>query len=180
MRIAGGKYRGKKLFTPQDKGVRPTEERVREAVFSILYSRLGGNYADLSLLDVFAGTGAFGLEAVSRGFAYAAFVDKDTTLLQKNIKLFSSESEKLRIIKSDAVLLPCAAQKYDVVYTDAPYAKGLTEKALARLAENGWLKGGALCIAEIRHDEEFTPPGGFTLTDERIYGQAKVLFLNFA
>ena len=87
MRIVAGKYRGKKLFTPDYEGVRPTSERAREALFSILYSRLGG-LGECKVLDIFAGTGAFGLEALSRGAAKVAFVDKNPKLLNKNTALF--------------------------------------------------------------------------------------------
>lgn len=177
MRIVGGKYRGKKLQTPDGRDVRPTSERAREAIFNILYSHLGGDYAELSLLDVFAGTGAFGLEAISRGFKEVTFVDIDTSLVQKNIKMFSAENDKLRVIKNDATHLPKARKKYDIVFMDAPYALGLTQKALQQLISQGWIKENGLCIVEIRQDEMWSLPDGFELVDERIYGLAKVLFL---
>lgn len=177
MRIVGGKYRGKKLWAPEGKNVRPTSERAREAVFNILYSHLGGDYADLELLDVFAGTGAFGLEALSRGFKKITFIDVNTSAVEKNIKMFATESEKLQVIKADATRLPKARHKYDMVFMDAPYAKDLTEQALQQLIKQGWLKEKSLCIAEIRQDERFEIPEEFELIDERVYGLARVLFL---
>ena len=177
MRIVGGKYRGKKLLSPEGKNVRPTSERTREAVFNILFSQTGGDYSDFELLDVFAGTGAFGLEALSRGFKSVTFIDKDTTSVQKNIKMFTVEEDKLCVIKTDATHLPKARKQYDMVFMDAPYARNLTEQALQQLIKQGWLKEKALCIAEIRQDEEWVQPSEFELIDERVYGLARVLFL---
>jgi len=177
MRIIGGKYRGKKLWSPVGEGVRPTADRAREAIFNILYSHTGGDYSQLTLLDVFAGTGAFGLEAMSRGFKKVTFIDIDTTSVQKNVKMFANDSEKLHILKADAGCLQKARQKYDVVFMDAPYNCGLTQKALQQLIKQNWLNSGALCIVEIRHNEELEIPEFFELIDERIYGMAKVLFL---
>ncbi len=179
MRIVGGKYRGKKLWTPEGKEVRPTSERAREAIFNILYSKLGGDYADLNLLDIFCGTGAFGFEALSRGFGYVTFADIDTVPVNKNAKLFAAEKERFDIIKTDATRLPRARRKYDMVFMDAPYAKGLTEQTLAQLLMQDWLSKQAICIVEVRNDERFLLPEVFKLLDERIYGLARVLFLRY-
>lgn len=177
MRIVGGKYRGKKLWAPAGKDVRPTSERAREAIFNIMYSHLGGEYSEMKLADIFAGTGAFGLEAMSRGFKEVTFVDIDTEPVQKNIKLFPQEFEKLKVIKADATRLTRARQKYDMVFMDAPYALDLTQKALQQLLKQGWLKEKALCIVEIRQDEQWELPSELELVDERVYGLARVLFL---
>lgn len=177
MRIVGGKYRGKKLWAPDGKVVRPTSERAREAIFNILYSKLGGNYSEISLLDVFAGTGAFGLEALSRGFKEIGFIDVDVFSVQKNIKLFPSEITKLNVIKADAIRLPKARKKYNMVFMDAPYNKGLTEIALVQLNNQGWLQPNAWCIVEVKNSEKPEIPEIYELEDERAYGLAKVLFL---
>ncbi|MBQ8481712.1 MAG: 16S rRNA (guanine(966)-N(2))-methyltransferase RsmD [Alphaproteobacteria bacterium] len=177
MRIVGGKYRGKKLWAPAGRDVRPTSERAREAIFNILYSHLGGEYGEMNLLDVFAGTGAFGLEAMSRGFKEITFVDVDIEPVQKNVKMFVSEKNKLKIIKADATRLPRARQKFDIVFMDAPYASDLTQKALQQILSQGWLKEKSLCIVEIRQDENWELPNEFELVDERVYGLARVLFL---
>ena len=177
MRIVGGKYRGKKLWAPEGKNVRPTSERAREAIFNILYSHIGGDYSEISLLDVFAGTGAFGLEALSRGFKDVTFVDVDIIPVQKNAKMFTSESEKINIIKADATRLPKARRKFDMVFADAPYAMGLTEQALQQFIKQGWLKEKSLCIVEVRQDERFEISEEFELIDERVYGLARILFL---
>lgn len=177
MRIVAGQYRGKKLWTPEGKEVRPTSERAREAIFNILNSHLGSDYSAVRLADIFAGTGAFGLEAMSRGFKEVTFVDIDTEPVQKNIKLFPQEFEKLKVIKADATRLTLARQKYDMVFMDAPYALDLTQKALQQLLKQGWLKEKALCIVEIRQDEQWELPSELELVDERVYGLARVLFL---
>ena len=180
MRIVGGKYRGKKLWAPEGKDVRPTSERAREAIFNILYSHLGGDYGNLNLADIFCGTGAFGFEALSRGFGYVTLIDSDVIPVQKNAKLFAKESEKFGILKADATHLPRARRKYDLVFMDAPYAKGLSELALQQLVKQGWMKENALCIVEIREDERWQIPECFELLDERVYGLARVLFLQVA
>ena len=177
MRIVGGKYRGKKLWTPEGKDVRPTSERAREAIFNILYSKIGGDYTKLSLLDIFCGTGAFGFEALSRGFAHVTFADIDTVPVNKNAKLFAAEKERFDVIKSDATRLPRARHQYDMIFMDAPYARGLTEQALEQLLLQGWLNEKAICVVEVRKDELFPLPEAFELLDERIYGLARVLFL---
>ena len=95
MRIVGGKYRGKKLWAPEGKNVRPTSERAREAVFNILYSHIGGDYSELEMLDVFAGTGAFGLETLSRGFKKVAFIDVNPTAVEKKYQNVCIRKQKI-------------------------------------------------------------------------------------
>ncbi|MBQ9271014.1 MAG: 16S rRNA (guanine(966)-N(2))-methyltransferase RsmD [Alphaproteobacteria bacterium] len=177
MRIVGGKYRGKKLWTPEGKDVRPTSERAREAIFNILYSKLGGDYGKLNIADIFCGTGAFGFEALSRGFKFVTLVDIDTIPVQKNAKLFVTEKERIEILKADATRLPRARRKYEMVFMDAPYAKELTEVALAQIISQGWLEERAICVVEVRKDERFMLPEELELLDERVYGLARVLFL---
>ena len=178
MRVVAGKYRGKKLFTPDYEGVRPTSERAREALFSILYSRLGG-LGECKVLDIFAGTGAFGLEALSRGAAKVAFVDKNPKLLNKNTALFLPEKDKIKIIAADALRLPPAAEAYNLIFPDAPYAQNLSEKAIREATAKGWIANGALCLIETCKDEELTLPEFFTRVDERIYGIAKISFYTY-
>lgn len=175
MRIVAGKYRGKKLFTPDYEGVRPTSERAREALFSILYSRLGG-LGGCKVLDIFAGTGAFGLEALSRGAVKVAFVDKNPKLLNKNTALFLPEKDKIKIVAADALRLPPAAEAYDLIFSDAPYAQNLSAEAIREAAAKGWIANGALCLIETRKDEGLALPEFFTQVDERIYGIAKIRF----
>ena len=177
MRIVGGKYRGKKLWAPEGENVRPTSERTREAIFNILYSRLGGNYSSFDLVDIYSGTGAFGLEALSRGFNSVTFIDLDTLLVSRNAKMFLKEQEKISILKVDATNLPHSRKCFDIVFMDAPYAKGLTEKTLKQLMEKNWVKENTLFIVEVKNNEKILIPENLEVVDERISGMAKVLFI---
>ncbi len=179
MRIVGGKYRGKKLFSPDNEGVRPTSDRARESIFNILYSRLEKTWNEYHLLDVFSGTGAFGLEAVSRGAATVTLLDKDTHNLLKNVALFPQEKTRISVIKADVSGLPIAQKKFDIVFMDAPYNKGLSEIALHNLAKQGWLENGALCMVETEKNEQIAIPACYTIENERIYGLAKIIFLTY-
>ena len=134
MRIIAGTYRGKKLFSPLNEGVRPTSDRARESVFNILNSRLEQPWSAYRLLDIFSGTGAFALEAISRGIAVAALVDLNPTTMRKNVSLFPQEQHKIKIIAADAAKLPPAREKYNLLFADAPYRRGLSEAALISAA----------------------------------------------
>ena len=178
MRIVAGKYRGKKLIAPEGSDIRPTSDRAREAVFNILYSTIGG-VEGKKVLDVFAGTGAFGLEALSRGAQSVCFIDKNIKTLQKNLNLFSSEKDKIKAICSDVAFLPQSSEGYDLIFSDAPYDKGLNECAIENLLAKGFVKNEALCLVETRRNEQLKMPQGFELFDERVYGMAKVWFYVF-
>lgn len=175
MRIIGGKYRGKKLISPESLGVRPTSDRAREALFNILRSRLG-SFGEHKLIDVFCGTGAFALEALSQGFAKVAAVDIDIRAVTKNANLFPAEKGHLQIINIDAAKLK-GVPEYDVLFMDAPYNKNLSEPALQAVAS--MLKKSALCLIEVHKDEKLTLPAGFELIEERRYGIAKVIIAVF-
>ncbi len=179
MRIIGGKYRGKNLISPGGAQVRPTSDRAREALFSILRSKLGFDFSGYKLLDVFAGSGAFGLEALSQGFSEIALVDKEPLSLQKNVRLFPAEASRIEVIKADACFLPKAKAEYDVLFMDAPYRQNFCVRALRELEANFWLFYGALCLVEIHKDEKLNLPEQFEQTDERRYGLAKVIFAKF-
>ena len=99
--------------------------------------------------------------------------------MNKNAKLFAAEKERFNVIKADAMRLPQAYRKYDMVFMDAPYAKGQTEQALTQLLMQNWLGKQAVCIVEVRNDERFLLPEVFELLDERVYGLARVLFLRY-
>lgn len=178
MRIIAGKYRGKNLISPENHNVRPTSDRAREAIFNILYSLIDG-VREKKVLDVFAGTGAFGLEALSRGASSVCLIDQDTKLLCKNSALFEKEKEKICILKADILRLPVSKEKYDIIFSDAPYDMGLNEKALSQLAEKDFLSNDALCIVETRYNEDLNLSDSFELINERIYGMAKVRFYIF-
>ena len=177
MRIIGGKYRGKKLLSPQSAAVRPTSDKAREALFNILRARLGSDFSKLKLLDVFTGSGAFGLEAVSQGFALVAMIDIDLTDAKKNAALLPQEKNKIKLLQGDACKIANGGEKFDVMFMDAPYNKGLSEKALTNMT--GWLNNGALCLIEVEKNEECTCPQQYKLLDTRRYGLAKVIIAEY-
>ena len=179
MRIIGGKYRGKKLFSPETIGVRPTSDRVRESIFNIIRSRLGGILDNCSVLDVFAGTGALGLEALSNGVSDVCFIDIDTTSVTKNANLFSNEKANIKIMKSDVTKISRATKAYDILFMDAPYKQSISASTLSKLAENGWLAPDALCIVEVERTEDVILPENFEFLDERRYGIAKIIIAKF-
>lgn len=176
MRIIAGIYRGKKLFTPESNDVRPTSDRARESVFNIINSKISGSWGDYNLLDLYSGSGAMGLEALSRGIKDICLIDKNTKLLTRNAALFAKEQAKIKILTTDATKLPNANKKYNLVFMDAPYKKGLTEKTLQELLQKNWLQTDALCVIEVEKNETFSLPDIFEIIDERTYGLAKFVF----
>ena len=177
MRIIGGTYRGKKLFTPNSDNIRPTSDRAREAIFNILRSRLGQSFSQLKLIDLFCGTGAFSLEAISQGFSFVCSVDIDTKLMQKNASLFPNETNKIQIIQADATQKISTNSKFDILFQDAPYNKGLSEKAILNVAP--LLNHEALCLIEIHKNEKIDLPPNFSIIDERQYGIAKIIIAQY-
>ena len=177
MRIIGGTYRGKKLYSPASTAVRPTADRAREAVFNILNSKLGGDWSSVELLELFTGSGAFALEALSRGVAKVCMADIDLRDAKRNAALFPQEASKIKMLKADVTKMPQAAEKYNLLFMDAPYNQGLSEPALASVLAKGWLFDDCLCVVETEKNESFVLPQGFELIDERIYGLAKFWFL---
>lgn len=178
MRIISGSCRGKKLFTPTDNTIRPTADRAREALFSILTSRLQQCLNDITVIDIFSGTGAFGLEAASRGAKSVTFVDIDLTLTKKNAGACGFKN--LHFIQKNATQLPLATHPFDLIFLDAPYNKGLTAQVLEVLLRQGFCHTDTLLIAETARDEILSLPAGLTLDDERTYGAARFSFLLLA
>jgi 16S rRNA (guanine966-N2)-methyltransferase len=186
MRIIGGRHRGRTLLSPEGDAIRPTSDRAREALFNILahgdFAAAGPPFADAIVLDAFAGTGAFGLEALSRGAAAAIFLDKSRpaiAALRGNIETLG-EDARSRIVIADATAPPKAPAPASLAFLDPPYGKGLASHALAALAAAGWLAPDALAIVEVPAVEALSPPAGFTILDERRYGVARLVFLRYA
>ena len=183
MRIIGGTRRGLKLAELGEGDaaahLRPTSDRVREAIFNLLINAHGNPVTGARVLDLFAGTGALGLEAISRGAAGATFVDqgaKALTLLKANIAKMRAESQT-QILRQDASRLPLnTAEPFTLVFLDPPYGKGLGERALAACQSGGWLAPGAVVMWE----EGTSPrvPDGFGLLDQRRYGDTLVTLLS--
>jgi 16S rRNA (guanine966-N2)-methyltransferase len=174
MRIVAGRHRGRRLLAPPGETVRPTSDRAREALFNILsHGQLAAEgipFAGAAVLDAFAGTGALGLEALSRGAAEAL------STLRQNIAALG-EDGRARIVAGDATRLPRAPSAYALAFLDPPYRSGLAAAALTALDAAGWLAPDALAVVELAAREELTPPAGFFLLDERVYGAARLLFL---
>jgi 16S rRNA (guanine966-N2)-methyltransferase len=183
MRIVGGRHRGRRLLAPPGDAVRPTSDRAREALFNILshgrFAASGLPFAGAVVLDAFAGTGALGLEALSRGAAEAVFIERDHNALgtlRHNIETLG-ETTRARITPGDATRPPRGTAACAVVFLDPPYRSGLAGPALAALAAAGWLTPDALVAIETEVREKLLPGDGFTLLDERVYGAARLVFL---
>jgi 16S rRNA (guanine966-N2)-methyltransferase len=183
MRIVGGRHRGRRLLAPLGDAVRPTSDRAREALFNILshgpLAASGLPFAGAVVLDAFAGTGALGLEALSRGAAEAVFIERDhgaLATLRRNIETLG-ETTRTRIMPGDATRPPRGTAACAVAFLDPPYRSGLAGPALTALAATGWLTPGALVVIETAAREEFSPGEGFVLLDERLYGAARLVFL---
>ena len=182
MRIVGGKFRGKALQSPEDAGIRPTADRVREAVFNILASRLGPHLEGRWVLDLFAGTGALGLEALSRGAAGVVFVDTGAEargLIRDHIEAFGAGGTA-KLLRRDATDLGPAGTlgPFDLIFLDPPYGKGLGERALSSARAGGWIAPDATIVLEESRDTVLDLPPGFVLDDRREYGAAAVHFLH--
>jgi 16S rRNA (guanine966-N2)-methyltransferase len=183
MRIVGGSHRGRRLVAPAGETVRPTSDRAREALFNILshgrFAASGLPFAERPVLDAFAGTGAFGLEALSRGASAAAFIEQDRDALQalrRNIAVLGEE-DRVHILAGDATRPPRAPFACALAFLDPPYRSGLAAPALAALAAAGWLTADTLAVVELAARETLAPPAGFGQIDERRYGAARLVFL---
>ena len=184
MRIVAGSHRGRRLKSPAGDAVRPTRDRIREALFNRLAHNRWGRAAlprDAIVVDVFAGTGALGLEALSRGAAHVTFLENDPAaldLLRHNAALFDA-AERITILNCDATRPGRARRACDLVLLDPPYGGGLAGPALAAFARGGWLAPDALAAIELAAKEPFEPPPGFDSIDERRYGASRVVILRW-
>lgn len=182
MRIVAGKFRGRTLLAPSLDGLRPTSDRVRESVFNILAHGIEGfSLSGRRVIDLFAGTGALGLEAMSRAAAYCLFVEtapEARALIRQNVEAFGLTGET-RIFRRDATDLGPAGnmEPYDLAFLDPPYGQGLGEKALTCLVAGKWLTAGAVCVFEERADVQSTVPQAFDKLDSRSWGGTQVTFL---
>ncbi len=185
MRIVAGRHRGRRLAAPEGRATRPTADRTREAVFNVLGHGLGLDLDGLSVIDLFAGSGALGLEALSRGARRAVFVDRDRASLRAVRRNAATLGEVANVLALgiDASRLPppprAAGAPFGLAFLDPPYGAGLAGPALTGLARRGWLAAGAALVVEIGRDDAFGPPAGFALRDDRGYGAARVLFLGW-
>ena len=185
MRIVGGQFRGRALAAPSDDRTRPTSDRVREAVFNILSHGIPGfDIAGVKVIDLFAGTGALGLEALSRGAAFCLFVEEDAearALIRRNVEAFGLTGAT-KIFRRDATELGPAGRNggFALALLDPPYGQGLGERALASAVAGGWLLEGCLAVLEERNGVEVALPSGFDLIDRRTWGDTQVVFARLA
>ena len=183
MRIVGGRHRGRRLVAPEGDAVRPTSDRAREALFNILshgsLAVRGLPFAGLPVVDAFAGTGALGLEALSRGASEAAFIEDNRdalAALRRNIATLGEE-DRAQIVRGNATKPPLAPFQGAVAFLDPPYGSALAAASLTALAASRWLLPNALAVVEISADEQLDPPAGFAVLDTRVYGAARLVFL---
>jgi 16S rRNA (guanine966-N2)-methyltransferase len=187
LRIVAGKHRGRGIAAPQGQSTRPTSGRTRESLFNILAHASWGEdgtspLVEARVLDAFAGSGALGLEALSRGAAHVTFLDNDgpaIRLIGDNLRKLG-ETAAAKVIRGDATRPPPARGACDLILLDPPYRSGLAAPALAALSAAGWMAPGAIVTVELAHNEDLAVPAGFEAIDERRYGAAKILILRRA
>ena len=183
MRVVGGRFRGRALAAPRSHDIRPTSDRLRESLFNILTHAYDLPQPTTRVLDLFAGTGALGIEAISRGAAHALFVETGVEgrgLIRQNMETFGLNGVA-KILRRDATDLGPAGTiaPFDLIFLDPPYGKGLGEKALASAARGGWLKPDALCVLEERAAVDVALPPDFRLLDRRATGDSQVVFASW-
>ena len=181
MRIVGGRLRGRALAAPKSAAIRPTADRLREALFNILAHAYGDPVAGARVLDLFAGTGALGLEALSRGAVFALFVDDGAearALIRANVEQLGLGGVT-RVFRRDATRLGPAhpVEPFSLVFLDPPYGRGLAEKALAEARDGGWLTPAALIVVEEAVDATFAATPGFEEMERRAYDDTEFIFL---
>jgi 16S rRNA (guanine966-N2)-methyltransferase len=183
MRIVGGMHRGRALVAPKGHSTRPTTDRTREALFNILeHAAWSRGLRNLRVLDLFAGSGALGLEALSRGAAFCLFVDNAPSaqaIITGNLARLALQ-DRAELAGWDATRLdqrsaPSAA--FDLAFLDPPYGQGLVERALAGMASAGWLAQGAIVVVERGADEADLHAPDYEVLDRRGWGAARVCFL---
>src|SRR6202163_1729914 len=184
MRIVGGRLGGRTLAAPKSTAIRPTADRLRESLFNILIHRHGDAVGGARVLDLFAGTGALGLEAVSHGAAFALFVDDGAearALIRQNVEALGLGGVT-RIFRRDATRLGAAhpVEPFGLVFLDPPYRKRLAEAALASLRDGEWLAPEALVVVEEAADAGFAAPEGYAEVERRRYDDTEFMFLRAA
>jgi len=175
MRIIAGTWRGRPLVAPKGDTTRPTADRTREALFSMLVSRIG-SFEDLAVGDLFAGSGALGLEALSRGAASCLFVEQDKAALDALRANIAKLGAKADVRAQSVLALGPAAKPLDLLLLDPPYGTGAGAVALDKLARLGWVGPASWVSIETARDEA-VEVAGFVVDAEKIYGKARVTLL---
>jgi 16S rRNA (guanine966-N2)-methyltransferase len=179
--VVGGRLRGRTIASPASRDIRPTADRLRESLFNILMHAYGDPVADARVLDLFAGTGALGIEAVSRGAAFTLFVDNGAearALLRQNVEALGLGGVT-KVYRRDATKLGPAhpMEPFSLVFLDPPYGKGFGEQALASLRDGAWLTPQALVVVEEATSAKFTAPEGFEELERRAYDDTEFVIL---
>ncbi len=185
LRLVAGRHRGRRLAAPPGEATRPTAERVRQALFDMLahapWSPFAEGFSGMRVLDAFAGTGALGLEAISRGAAHATFIEQDRAALaalRANVATLR-EDAACTVIAGDALRPPRAAHPCALVFLDPPYGRDLVPQAITALTAAGWMAPGALVVAEVARADALDLPGHAMLA-ERAHGAARLVILQAA
>jgi 16S rRNA (guanine966-N2)-methyltransferase len=181
MRVVGGRLRGRAIAAPSSREIRPTADRLRESVFNILLHAYGDPIGGARVLDLFAGTGALGIEAISRGAAFALFVDNGAearALLRNNVEALGLGGVT-KVYRRDATRLGPAhpMPPFSLAFLDPPYGRGLAELAVASLRDGGWLTADALLVVEEARAAAFAAPDGFEQVERRAYDDTEFVFL---
>jgi 16S rRNA (guanine966-N2)-methyltransferase len=181
MRIVGGRLGGRNIASPKSQAIRPTSDRLRESLFNILAHAHGDPVTGARVLDLFAGTGALGLEAMSRGASFALLIDDGAearALMRQNVETLGLGG-MTRIFRRDATKLGPVhpLEPFSLVFLDPPYRHGLAERALTSLRTGDWLTPDALVVAEEAADAQFKAPEGFAEVDRRRYDDSEFVFL---
>jgi 16S rRNA (guanine966-N2)-methyltransferase len=181
MRIVGGRLRSRALVAPKSQAIRPTTDRLRETLFNILLHAYGDPVTGARVLDLFAGTGALGIEALSRGADFALFVDDGAearAILRENVATLGLGGVT-RIFRRDAAKLGAAqpVEPFSLVFLDPPYGKGLAERALASALAGGWIAPGALIVVEEAAQPRFAAPPGSAELERRPFDTTELIFL---
>ena len=181
MRVVGGRLRGRNLAAPKGDAIRPTSDRLRESLFNVLAHAYGDPVSDARVLDLFAGTGALGIEAISRGAAFALFIDDGAearALIRQNVDALSLGAVT-RVFRRDATRLGAAhpVEPFSLAFLDPPYRKGLAAPALAAMRDGGWLTPDALVVVEEAADAGFAVPDGYAEIERRTYDDTVIGFL---
>lgn len=182
MRIVAGKNKGRSLAAPKDQTTRPTSDRVRESLFNILEHGVEDfSLEDVRVLDLFAGTGALGLEALSRGAKYCLFIENSAAargIIRTNVEEFHLTGIT-KIWRRDATSLGPAGnvESFNLVFADPPYKQGLGERALLEARDNGWIRSGAIAVLEESNDANLDMPIGYEVIDKRSYGETQIIIM---
>jgi 16S rRNA (guanine966-N2)-methyltransferase len=184
MRVVGGRLRGRPLAGPKSKSIRPTADRLRESLFNILRHAYGDPVGGARVLDLFAGTGALGIEAASQGAAFVLFVEDGAearALIRENVAALGLGGSS-RLFRRDATKLGLAhpVEPFSLVFLDPPYGQNLADKALASARQGGWLSPEALIVVEEATKARFVALEGFSELERRAYDDSEFVFLRFS